>query len=68
MKRAIVKMVRMAAPAVSAVVIGLKAANGSVVPLTPAFGSLCDVAPVRVDSGAKPCRLSVEPITDKAAI
>lgn len=62
----IVRIVRMAAPALSAVVIGLGVEVCVVA--EPAFGSLTDVAPVRVDSGAISCRLSVEPITESAAI
>lgn len=61
-------IVKMAAPALSAVVIGACSVVGSLAAVDPAFGSLADVAPVDCVRGAISGMLSVEPITDSAAI
>ena len=60
--------VKIAAPALSAVVIFLRDSVGSDGAVDPAFGSLCEVAPVLDDFGTKTSLFRVEPITDRAAI
>lgn len=60
-------MVKMAAPALSPVVIGLNVTT-VLVDVSPAFGSDCEVAPVFWDRGAIWGVIRVVPMTDRAAI
>ena len=64
----ITKIVRMPAPALSLVVIGLRFAAGSGSALEPALGSLFDVPPVVAVSGAILSVIRVEPMTLSACI
>jgi hypothetical protein len=65
---AVARRVKIAAPALSPVVILLLNAAGSFGAWDPALGSPFEVAPVRLDLGVKASLLRVEPITDNAAI
>ena len=61
-------MVKMLAPALSAVVMGLRFDAGSVDVSDPALGSLLDVPPVWALRGAMLSLIRVDPITLSACI